>query len=72
MATVTVSRRSTPAAGEWLTVDEVCTELRITRRTFERWRRRGTAPRVQQPAGRRGHIRIKREWFDAWLEDGAA
>ena len=29
---------------EWLTVDEVCTELKISRRTFDRWRALGTGP----------------------------
>jgi hypothetical protein len=33
-------------ADEWLTVDEVCAELRIGRRTFERWRTLGVAPRA--------------------------
>ena len=58
---------------EWLTVDDVCAELRITRRTFERWRRRGAGPRVKRLAGgRKGPLRIKRSWLDEWLEDGAA
>lgn len=58
-------------AEEWLTVDEVCIELRITRRSFERWRRLGKGPRVKHLAGN-GPIRIKREWLNDWLEDGAA
>ena len=37
---------SRPAADEWLTVDEVCSELKIGRRTFERWRALGTAPPI--------------------------
>ena len=38
---------------EWLTVDEVCTELKISRRTFDRWRALGTGPRVQAPRRQR-------------------
>jgi excisionase family DNA binding protein len=66
------SARRSSADDEWLTVDEFCAEMRITRRTFERWRQRGTAPRVKQPGGPNGPIRIKRSWFDEWLEGDAA
>lgn len=31
---------------EWLTVDQVCAELNIGRRTLERWRTLGIAPRA--------------------------
>jgi excisionase family DNA binding protein len=70
-----VSRRrlaasSRPTADEWLTVDEVCTELKIGRRTFERWRALGTAPRAKRLAGN-GPLRIRRSWLDDWMEDGA-
>lgn len=58
------------AGDEWLTVDEVCAELRIGRRTFERWRTLGTAPRATRPT-RNGPLRIKRSWLEEWAEDGA-
>lgn len=58
-----------PPADEWLTVDEVCTELKIGRRTFERWRALGTAPRAARLAGKRnGPLRIRRSWLDDWME----
>jgi excisionase family DNA binding protein len=56
-----------PAADEWLTVDEVCSELKIGRRTFERWRTLGTAPRAVRLAGN-GPLRIRRSWLDEWME----
>ncbi len=68
--------RSRPAkdrAGgreEWLTVEEVCAELNIGRRTFERWRTLGIAPRATRPT-RNGPLRIKRSWLEQWAEDGA-
>lgn len=55
---------------EWLTVDEVCAELNIGRRTFERWRTLGIAPRATRPT-RNGPLRIKRSWLEEWAEDGA-
>jgi excisionase family DNA binding protein len=56
--------------NEWLTVDEVCAELNIGRRTFERWRTLGIAPRATRPT-RNGPLRIKRSWLEEWAEDGA-
>ncbi len=63
------SPRST--ADEWLTVDEVCAELKIGRRTFGRWRALGTAPRAVRLAGN-GALRIRRRWLEEWMEAGAA
>lgn len=62
-----------PREQEWLTVNEVCAELKISRRTFERWRARGTAPQYKR-LGQGGPIRIKRVWLDDWMEseEGAA
>jgi excisionase family DNA binding protein len=69
------SRAAVPGShsgrDEWLTVDEVCTELKIGRRTFERWRSLGTAPRAVRLAGN-GPLRIRRSWLEQWAEDGAA
>jgi len=63
-------RTARGAGDEWLTVDEVCAELRIGRRTFERWRTLGVAPRATRPT-RNGPLKIKRRWLDEWAEDGA-
>jgi len=64
-------RRTARGAGdEWLTVEEVCAELRIGRRTFERWRTLGVAPRATRPT-RNGPLKIKRSWLEEWAEDGA-
>jgi Helix-turn-helix domain len=62
--------RTRSTGDEWLTVDEVCAELRIGRRTFERWRTLGVAPRATRPT-RNGPLKIKRRWLDEWAEDGA-
>src|SRR5260370_7278890 len=63
------SPRST--ADEWLTVDEVCAELKIGRRTFGRWRALGTAPRAVRLAGN-GALRIRRRGLEEWMGAGAA
>ena len=63
--------RASKLANEWLTVDEFCAEMRITRRTYERWRRRGCGPQEQRLGGEKGPIRIRR-WIDEWLAGDAA
>jgi len=56
-----------PVRDEWLTIEEVCTELKISRRSFDRWRAQGTGPRVKHLAGN-GSIRIRRSWLNEWLD----
>jgi excisionase family DNA binding protein len=55
------------SGGEWLTVEEVCAELKISPRTFYRWRAQGTGPRSKRMAG--GCVRVRRSWLDAWLDE---
>ncbi|HEY1324194.1 MAG TPA: helix-turn-helix domain-containing protein [Streptosporangiaceae bacterium] len=68
-ATNRAPRTARGIRDEWLTVDEVCAELRIGRRTFERWRTLGVAPRATRPT-RNGPLKIKRSWLEEWAEDG--
>jgi predicted DNA-binding transcriptional regulator AlpA len=61
------SRKPASERDEWLTIDEVCAELKISRRSFDRWRALGTGPRVNHLAGN-GAIRIRRSWLNEWLD----
>jgi hypothetical protein len=54
-----------------MTVEEICAELKISRRTFDRWRALGTGPRCE-PLGGHGPLRTRRSWLDAWVVGGAA
>jgi len=67
----TGTRRASPSTSqkrdEWLTVDEVCAELKISRRTFDRWRALGTGPKSQRLGGH-GPLRTRRSWLDQWLD----
>ena len=62
-------------AGGWLSLEEFCDELGVSPHTAYKWSAAGPAsgrfPRFcRLPNGR---IRIRREWFDAWIESlGAA
>lgn len=60
-------RHAPTERDEWLTVDEVCTELKVSRRTFDRWRALGTGPRCKRLAGH-GGVRIRRSWLEEWLD----
>jgi Helix-turn-helix domain len=65
--------RPTPpkqAGDEWLTVDEFCAELKIGKRTYERWRSQGIAPRADRPT-RNGPLRMRRSWVDEWVASRA-
>jgi predicted DNA-binding transcriptional regulator AlpA len=62
------SREATsPSGGEWLTVGQVCAELKISPRTFYRWRTLGTGPRSKRMA--KGGLRVRRSWLDEWLDE---
>jgi len=62
------SREATgPGGGEWLTVGQVCAELKISPRTFYRWRAQGTGPRSKRIA--KGGVRVRRNWLDEWLDE---
>jgi predicted DNA-binding transcriptional regulator AlpA len=62
---------ATPAAGPatgdgpLLTIEEVTTELRISRAAFYRWRRNGAGPPVVRLPG--GTVRVRRGALTAWL-----
>jgi predicted DNA-binding transcriptional regulator AlpA len=67
---VTAAKSRTPGnlgASEWLTVDEVCAELKISPRTSYRSRAQGTGPRSKRIAG--GCVRVRRSWLDAWIDE---
>jgi hypothetical protein len=62
------SREATsPSGGEWLTVGQVCADLKISPRTFYRWRAQGTGPRSKRMA--KGGLRVQRSWLDEWLDE---
>ena len=61
------TRPARPEKDEWLTVEDICTEPKVSRRTFDRWRALGTGPRCKRLAGK-GGVRIRRSWLEEWLD----
>jgi hypothetical protein len=50
---------------DWLSVADICTELKVSRRTFYRWRELQIGPEaIKLP---NGEIRVERSSFSAWL-----
>ncbi len=56
----------TPVRRGRLTVDEICTDLAVSRRTFYEWRAKGTAPKcIKLP---NGELRVSRPDYERWLQ----
>ncbi len=49
-----------------LTYEEACDYLTVPRKTMDRWRREGRAPKFYKLAG--GRVRISQAQLEAWLE----
>lgn len=62
-----MTRTLTEQRSRWLTVDEVCTELRIARSTWEKWRQKDAGPKVVKLPN--GQLRIRSEWLDTWIDE---
>lgn len=59
------TRTAATRPRDWLTVDEFCKELLISRDTFYDWRKKGVAPRcVRLP---NGSLRIRRVAFEKFM-----
>jgi len=52
--------------NELLTVDEVLAELRVPRRSWQRWRELGTGPQCLRLPN--GELRVERPVLTAWLD----
>lgn len=57
---------ATTATDELLTTDQVLAELKIPRRTWQRWRELGSGPACIQLPNR--ELRIRRSALAAWLD----
>lgn len=57
-------------AATWMTIDDLCRELGVAPSTAYKWCAAGTAsgkfPRFRRLPN--GSVRIRREWFDEWIE----
>lgn len=52
---------------QWMTVAQVLEDLGVARSTWNRWLVTGKGPRVVRLPN--GQLRIKRVWFEAWIND---
>ena len=51
---------------EWLTVKDILDDLDIPRRTWQRWRELGRAPKCKRLPN--GELRINRASYETWLD----
>ncbi|CAM3748414.1 helix-turn-helix domain-containing protein [Nocardiopsis rhodophaea] len=54
-----------PASRGWLTLDQVCEELQISRDTFYDWRKKGRAPKCAKLPN--GQLRVRRAVLDKFM-----
>jgi hypothetical protein len=54
------------STSRWLKVQDILADLEIHRRTWQRWRELGRTPRCKRLPN--GELRIRRDWYEAWLE----
>lgn len=53
-------------AATWMTLDDVCDELGVSRSTIDKWRVTGRGPVFRRlPSGK---LRIRRADYEAWLD----
>jgi len=74
MAPKRTTRRDMPSPVRRgrLTVEEICEDLGVSRRTFYEWRAKGTAPKCMKLPN--GELRVSRTDYERWLatrEDAA-
>jgi predicted DNA-binding transcriptional regulator AlpA len=69
MGTRLSEARARREQDEWLTAEEICEELKISRRTFDRWRALGIGPRSERLGGH-GPLRTRRSWLEEWTVNG--
>lgn len=70
---VDMLQRTRTHSAQWLTVDDVAAELKLSKSIVYRIIRNGemTAINVVETAGRmaqKGHYRVKREWLDKYID----
>jgi predicted DNA-binding transcriptional regulator AlpA len=58
-------QHSAALSGDKLTVDEICADLNISRRSFYEWRAKGKAPRCLTLPN--GSLRVRRSDYQRWL-----
>jgi predicted DNA-binding transcriptional regulator AlpA len=56
---------STALSSDKLTVDDICADLNVSRRTFYEWRAKGKAPRCLTLPN--GSLRVRRSDYQRWL-----
>lgn len=50
---------------EWLTIDELAEELKVSKNTIYDWRHKGTGPRAARLGN---HLRFRRQDVEKWIE----
>lgn len=68
-AVTSAARKPKKPDDEMLTILDMCNEMKVSRRTFYRWKKAGDVPELFPLPG--GEFRAYRSDYQAWLMDRA-
>jgi predicted DNA-binding transcriptional regulator AlpA len=63
------NRRGITSEGRWLSIRQMAADLGVSASTAYKWSARGTPWFPRSIRLRNGDIRIRRDWYEAWLHD---
>ena len=69
MSALTMGEELEPAAhgARWLTVRDIAEDLAVSLSTVYKWSSRGQPDFPRAIRLRNGDIRVRRDWYEAWL-----
>lgn len=56
------------AGGRWLSVRDIADDLSVSISTLYKWSSRGEPDFPKAIRLRNGDLRVRRDWYEAWLE----
>jgi excisionase family DNA binding protein len=62
-----LTRRGISRTGRWLSIREIAEDLGISLHTAYKWSARGTPHFPRTIRLRNREVRVRRDWYEAWL-----
>jgi excisionase family DNA binding protein len=62
------SERPAAPSGRWWSISEIASDLNVSRSTVYKWSSRGQPEFPRCIRLRNGEVRVRDDWYEAWLE----